>query len=132
MLSELQKLQESTKTFAASLQANIQAKVPQIQQDLQQSYTELSTTLQAVAQDFTVVLKDKDLPMQEKVTRLGKEVGERVQPILENVKKSIADILARTKSASQPPSPTVPEQKFDEKSEKQEESATTGDAQSSE
>jgi len=93
MLVELQKLQTSTKTTSASLQSQIP---PQVQQ----TYIELSNKLSAAITDFRSIITTKDLPLQEKVGRVGHEVQERVAPLLESLRKGLLDLLVRGKQGA--------------------------------
>lgn len=102
MLVELQKLQTSSTEFSASLQntlhssaAHIQSQIPQIQQ----SYTDLTAAISATVSELSAIITTKDLPVQDKVTRVSKEVQDRVQPLLESVKKGVSEVLARSRAA---------------------------------
>ena len=53
------------------------------------------------------IIKQKDLPVQEKVSRVSKEVSDSVTPLLNAVKKGVSDFLAQGKSqASESSEPT--------------------------
>lgn len=102
MLVELQKLHTSSTEFSASLQntlhssaAHIQSQIPQIQQ----SYTDLTAAISATVSELSAIITTKDLPVQDKVTRVSKEVQDRVQPLLESVKKGVSEVLARSRAA---------------------------------
>ena len=103
MIAELQKLQNQTNTLSASIQSSIQASKDQLQTQvapqIHQTYTEISAVLSATIADFNEILRKKDTPLPEKVTLVGKEVRERVSPILETIKHGLAEILARGKAA---------------------------------
>ncbi|KAH9478236.1 hypothetical protein JR316_0008689 [Psilocybe cubensis] len=103
MLAELQKLQASTNSLTTSLQASLQNSASQLQSQLpsqiQQSYADLSAALTSTVNELTTIITTKDLPLQEKVARVGKEVQERVHPLLETVKKGVSEVLARSKEA---------------------------------
>jgi len=99
MLVELDKLQKSAASLTASLQTTFQNSASQIQSQIpqiQQSYTDLSAALSSTANELTSIMTKKDIPLQEKVSRVGKEVRERIQPLLEAVKKGVSDVLARS------------------------------------
>ncbi|KAF9477880.1 lipid droplet-associated perilipin protein [Pholiota conissans] len=100
MLAELQKLQTSTTELSASLQNTLsnsatqfQSQVPQIQQ----SYADLTAAISATVNELSTIITTKDLPVQEKVTRVSKEVQDRVHPLLEAVKKGVSEVLSRVK-----------------------------------
>jgi hypothetical protein len=102
MLAELQKLQTSSTELTASLQntlhssaAQIQSQIPQIQH----SYADLTAAISSTVHELTAIVTTKDMPLQEKVTRVSKEVQDRVQPLLEAVKKGVSEVLARSKVA---------------------------------
>ncbi|KAF8219643.1 hypothetical protein L208DRAFT_1448686 [Tricholoma matsutake] len=97
MLVELQKLQASTSAISASLQSQASQLQTQIPPQVQQTYAELSSSLSSAVTDFRAILTTKDLPLQEKVGRVGHEVQERVAPLLESFKKGISELLARGK-----------------------------------
>ncbi|KAF6762110.1 hypothetical protein DFP72DRAFT_1041544 [Ephemerocybe angulata] len=111
MLAELQKLQSQTNALSTSIQSSIQTSKSQLQTQLgpqiQQTYSELSTVFSTTIADLNEILRKKDTPLPDKVGLVGKEVRERVSPLLDAVKKGFAEILARGKEfASQPSSPT--------------------------
>lgn len=98
MLVELQKVQNSVASLPDSLQTTFQNSASQIQSQIpqiQQSYTDLSAALSSTANELTSIIK-KDLPLPEKVGRVGREVRERIQPLLEAMKKGVSDVLARS------------------------------------
>ncbi|KIK05083.1 hypothetical protein K443DRAFT_675376 [Laccaria amethystina LaAM-08-1] len=101
MVSELQKLQSSTASFASSFQTTLQSSASQlhaIQPQIQQTYSDLATSLTSTANELANIIKQKDLPVQEKVSRVSKEVRDSVTPVLEAVKKGVSELLARGKS----------------------------------
>ena len=108
MLAELQKLQTQTSSFAASIQSSINNSKSQLQNQLapqvHQTYSEISSALATTVSDLTEILKKSDAPLQDRVVLVGKEVRERVSPLLETVKKGFADILARGKDIMSTPS----------------------------
>jgi hypothetical protein len=108
MLAELQKLQSHTSSFAATVQSSIDNSKSQLQTQLapqvQQTYSEISSALAVTVSDLTEILKKSDAPLQDRVVLVGKEVRERVSPLLETVKKGLADILARGKDMMSAPS----------------------------
>ncbi|OAX35921.1 hypothetical protein K503DRAFT_773002 [Rhizopogon vinicolor AM-OR11-026] len=74
MLLELQKIQHST------------AELPQT---LRATYPDVSKTIT----DLGDIVADRDLPVTEKVNRVGKEVKERVSPLLEKLTQRIGELL---------------------------------------
>lgn len=103
MLVELDKLQKSATSLTASLQATLHNSASQIQSQIpqiQQSYTDLSAALSSTANELRSIIVNQELPLQEKVSRVGKEVRERIQPLLESVKKGVSEVLARSEPAS--------------------------------
>ena len=108
MLIELQKLQTSTMSISGSLQSQASQLQTQIPPQVQQTYAELSKRLSSAVTDFHAIITTKDLPLQDKVGRVGHEVQERVAPLLESFKNGISDLLARGKqdvAATPPPRP---------------------------
>ena len=97
MLTELQKLQASTASISASLQTQASQLQTQIPPQVQQTYTELSKSLSSTITNFHAIITTKDLPLHDKVGRVGHEVQECVAPLLESFKKGISDLLARGK-----------------------------------
>jgi len=95
MIHELKKLQTSTSNLAASLQSGVQGSASHIHH----AYAEISSALLDVVHDLASIVKEKDLPVQEKMSRVGKEVQNRVTPILDTVKKAASDVLARSKES---------------------------------
>ncbi|KIY53306.1 hypothetical protein FISHEDRAFT_33601 [Fistulina hepatica ATCC 64428] len=92
MVQQLQHLQESTAALAASLQAQIP---PQVEQ----TYAELATGLSTTVTDLRNIMLEKDVPLQEKATKVRQEVGERVTPLLENVRKGLTDVLTHRQAS---------------------------------
>lgn len=110
MLCELRKLQASTTSLSASLQSSaattfhnstssIQAQIPL---QIQQTCAELSAGLSSAVTDLNRILTSKDISMPEKASLVSKEVRERVTPLLENMKKSMHDVLTRNKPETTP------------------------------
>jgi hypothetical protein len=126
MIAELQKLQAQTQSLSASIQSSIGASKSQIQTQLgpqiQQTYAEISNVLSATITDFNEILKKKDTPLPEKVGLVGKEVRERVSPLLETIKKGLTEVLARAKDVAQRPAPSTPASEETPPSEKSEQS----------
>jgi len=58
----------------------------------------VSTRLTAAVSELSSIISTQDLPLQEKVTRVGKEVREQISPLLETVRKGLSDILASGKA----------------------------------
>lgn len=119
MLTELQKLQASSTGLAASLQNSATSTLhnsttqlqTQIPPQVQEIYNEFSQRLTTTITDLRTIVSDKDLPLPEKVGRVGAEVREQVTPLLENLKATVAELIARGRavvpgSPSSPP-PTV-------------------------
>jgi len=100
MLAELQKLQASTAQLTASLQSSVQGSASHIQSQIpqiQHAYADLAAALSCTVHELTGIVTQKDLPLNEKVSRVSKEVGDRVTPLLETVKKTVSETLARSK-----------------------------------
>lgn len=100
MLLELQKVQSSTASLVASLQTSVHNSTPQLPSlppQFQETYTELTNNLSAAVTELRTIVSDKDLPLQEKVGRMGHEVHERVSPLLETIRKGVSELLARGK-----------------------------------
>jgi len=74
MLQELQKLQNSTASLPKSLQS---------------SFPDLSATIA----DFRNIVVAKDITLNEKATKVGQEVKERVSPILEDVMHKVKELV---------------------------------------
>lgn len=74
MLTELQKIQHSTAQLPHTLQA---------------TYPDVSKTIT----DLGNIVADHDLPVTEKVNRVGHEVKERVSPLLEKLAQRIGELL---------------------------------------
>ena len=96
MVAELNKLQKSVASLSASLQTTLQNSTSQIQPQIQQSYATFSVALSSTVNDITSIITSQDLAFKDKVGCLGKEVRERVQPLLESVRKSVSEVLARS------------------------------------
>ena len=99
MLEELNKLQNSAASFKDSLQTNLQSSASQIQSQLpqlHQSYTDLSAALSSAANELASIMTNQDLPLQERIGRVGTEVRDRIQPLLESMKNSVSKVLARS------------------------------------
>ncbi|TFK58734.1 lipid droplet-associated perilipin protein, partial [Pluteus cervinus] len=104
MLTELQKLQASTSAFASTasntLQNNIDSLQHNIPPQLQQTYSDLSSNLGQVIVDLKGTVLEKDLPIQDKVTRVAKQVRESISPLLETLKKGAEGLLASAKNTA--------------------------------
>jgi len=105
MLVELDKLQKSAASITASLQTTLQNSTAQIQSQIpqiQQYYANISVALSSAANELTSIITSKDHAFNDKVGLLGKEVRERIQPLLESVKKSVSEVLARSEQVDAP------------------------------
>jgi DNA anti-recombination protein RmuC len=101
MLAELNKLQNSAASFKDSLQTNLQSSASQIQSQIpqiHQSYTDLSAALSSAANELGSIITNQELPLQERLGRVGTEVRERIQPLLDSMKNGVSKVLARSKS----------------------------------
>jgi hypothetical protein len=74
MLQELQKLQTSTASLPRSLQA---------------SFPDFNATIS----ELRNIVTSKDITLNEKAVKVGSEVRERVNPLLEEVKKKILELV---------------------------------------
>jgi hypothetical protein len=102
MHAELVKLQKSAASFTDSLQTTLQSSASQIQSQMpqiHQSYADLNAALSSTATELGSIITNQDLPLQERLGRVSKEVCERIQPLLESMKNGVSKVLAR----SQPP-----------------------------
>ncbi|EKM75340.1 hypothetical protein AGABI1DRAFT_132361 [Agaricus bisporus var. burnettii JB137-S8] len=94
MVAELHKLQASTVSLSTSLQSNsaiasaVHSRLPS---HVQQAFTEVSHSISSAASDLSSVVKAKDIPLQEKVSKIGSEVRERILPLLGRVTVAVAD-----------------------------------------
>lgn len=99
MLTELVKLQNSAASFRDSLQTTFQSSASQIQSQIpqiHQSYVDLSAALSSTASELGSIITNQDLPLQERLGRVGTEVCERIQPLLESMKNGVSKVLARS------------------------------------
>jgi hypothetical protein len=74
MLQELQKLQSSTASLPQSLQS---------------SFPDLSATIS----ELRNIVTSKDITLNEKATRVGIEVRDCVNPLLEDAKKRVRELV---------------------------------------
>jgi hypothetical protein len=74
MLQELQKLHASTAALPQSLQS---------------SFPDLGATVS----DFRDIVTAKDITLNEKATKVGQEVKERVSPILDDVMHKVKELV---------------------------------------
>jgi len=101
MLSELQKLQASTTSYATSLQNSASTKLQHnIPPQVQQSYSDLASNLSSVITELKGTVLEKDLPIQEKVTKVGKQVKESITPLLDTLRKGVEGVLASAKTTA--------------------------------
>jgi DNA anti-recombination protein RmuC len=96
MVDELQKLQASTSQLAASFQSGVQDSASH----MHHAYAEITGALSDTVRGLTSIIKEKDVPVQDKVSRISKEVQNRVKPLLDTLKKAVSEALARSKEAS--------------------------------
>ncbi|KAK0203497.1 hypothetical protein DFS33DRAFT_1260962 [Desarmillaria ectypa] len=115
MLAELQKLQASSTALAASLQNSATSTLhnsttqlqTQIPPHVQELYNGFSQRLTTTITDLRTIVSAKDMPLPEKVGRVGAEVREQVSPLLDNLKATVTELLARGRAAV-PGSPSSP------------------------
>ncbi len=72
-------------------------------------YTDVSQKLGTTINDLRTIMLTKDLTVQEKVGKMTHEVSVSVSPMLESLKTSVSDLLARGRAtaASADPAPMV-------------------------
>ncbi|KIL63409.1 hypothetical protein M378DRAFT_127665 [Amanita muscaria Koide BX008] len=104
MLQELHKLQSSTASLSASLQSTATT-LNDSASHIQHAYHDISSRLSSTASEFSTIIIDKNLPLPEKASRLGKEVQEQISPLLETIRKSLNEVLPRGKEQA----PNVPQ-----------------------
>jgi hypothetical protein len=96
MVAELHKLQASTVSLSSSLQSNstiasaVHSRIPS---HVQQVFSEFSHSISTAASDLSTVVKAKDVPIQEKVTKIMSEVRERIIPLLGKVTQAVGDAI---------------------------------------
>lgn len=93
MISELQGVQNSAAAFRSSIQNTVQNQVPA---QMRQRYTELTDNLQGAATELKNILAE-NISMQEKASRVGHQVHDRVSPLLESLRNAVSELLARGK-----------------------------------
>jgi hypothetical protein len=96
MLATLHKLQASTSSSASQIQSQLSP--PQIQK----SYQEISAALSSTIMDVRGILAKKDATLQEKVSLMATEVGDRVSPLLSRIRKVIAGKEAAIRDSRDP------------------------------
>ena len=74
--------------------SQLQARIPP---QIQQAYIEVSSHLSSAVSELSSIITAKDLPLQERVSRVGKEVREQISPLLESIRKTLTDVLNRGK-----------------------------------
>jgi hypothetical protein len=97
MLQELQKLQSSTASLSASLQSTASSTLHESTSHIQHAYHDVSSHLSSTVSELSSIVTDKNLPLPEKVSRVGREVQEKISPLLEAFRKSLTEVLARGK-----------------------------------
>lgn len=100
MIQEIHKLQASTWDFATSLQTGVQGSASHKVAQIQQAFASLSGALSTTAQELSSIITQKDLPVQEKMSRVAKEVQNRVTPLLDTLKNGVSEVLARSKETT--------------------------------
>jgi len=98
MLAELVKLQKSVVSFKDSLQNSASSQIQMQMPQIHQSYADLSAALSSAASELRGIITNQELPLQEKLGRVGTEVCERIQPLLESMKSGVSKVLARSES----------------------------------
>jgi ElaB/YqjD/DUF883 family membrane-anchored ribosome-binding protein len=101
MIRELQKLHASTSNLTATFQSGVQESVHHQAASIQHGYAEFTAALSATVQNLSSIVKDKDLPVQEKISRVSKEVQNRVTPLLDTITKGASEVLARSKETTE-------------------------------
>ncbi|KAF9003150.1 hypothetical protein BDZ89DRAFT_967628 [Hymenopellis radicata] len=117
LLAELEKVQSSTAAMASSIQTSatttlhnsttqLQSRFPPGAQEM---YTDVSQKLGTTINDLRTIMLTKDLSVQEKVGKMTHEVSVTVSPMLESLRTSVSDLLARGRAAaaSAEPAPMV-------------------------
>jgi hypothetical protein len=101
MLHELQMLQASTASLSVSFQNTATTTVqPYIPPHVQEAFADLSQNLSDTAAEFSLTLATKDLPLEEKATKIASDVRERIMPLLGRLTKALGDILQKPGSST--------------------------------
>jgi hypothetical protein len=95
MLSELQKLQASTASISESFQATATTATSTVRSHIpphiQEAFSEFSQNLSNATAEFSSTITAKDIPLQEKASKLASEVRERIVPLLGSLTKGVGD-----------------------------------------
>ena len=98
MLAELVKIQNSAVSFKDSLQSSASSQFQSQMPQIHQSYTDLSAALSSAVSELSSIMTNKELPLQEKFGKVGVEVCERIQPLLDSMMHGVLKLRARSES----------------------------------
>lgn len=94
----IQKLQSSVSNITDPLQSSFQGSYLQHQvAQVQHAYAGFSAAVSATGHEVTSIITQKDIPFQEKISRVGKEMQSRFTRLLDAVRKSASSVLTRSK-----------------------------------
>ncbi|KAF8069071.1 lipid droplet-associated perilipin protein [Lyophyllum atratum] len=103
MVIELQKLHNAANSFTASIQSSVRDSTTQIQNQIppqiQKSYTDLTNNLSASLTELRKIMAT-DMPLQDKVGRIGQQVQCSVSPVLEAMRNGLSELMARGKGGA--------------------------------
>ena len=98
MLAELVKLQNSAVSFKDSLQSSASSQFQSQMPQIHQSYADLSAALSSAVSELSSIMTNKEISLQEKFGRVGVEVCERIQPLLDSMMHGVLKLRARSES----------------------------------
>jgi Zn-dependent oligopeptidase len=96
MVQELQKLQQSSADLSSSLATSLHS-ASAAQQD---AFNEISATLLTTISDLSNIL-GQPIPLNEKVSRVGAEINNKVRPVLDRITKKVSEAVGAVRSRAE-------------------------------
>jgi len=96
MVQELQKVQHSSANLSSSLASSLHsASAAQ-----QEAFNEISATLSTTISDLRSIL-GQQIPLNEKVSRVGAEINNKVRPVLDKITKKVSEAFGAVRSRAE-------------------------------
>jgi hypothetical protein len=96
MVQELQFLHQSSTALSSSLASSLHsASAAQ-----QEAFNEISATLVTTISDLRSIL-GQQIPLNEKVSRVGAEINNKVRPVLDKIAKRVSEAVGAVRSRAE-------------------------------
>lgn len=102
MVHELQKVQQSSASLSSSLSSSLHS----ASATQQEAFNDISAALVTTISDLRGILGEQ-IPMNEKMSRVGAEINNKVRPVLDTITKKVSEIFGAVLSRAENAKPEL-------------------------